>query len=47
MICIRLKEIGEVVQDLMSGLFQHIFTKKPISALTYDITDQILQKTVK
>lgn len=45
-IVFKLKEIGEVIQELLSSLFQHSFTKKPISTINTSMTIKALEQTV-
>lgn len=42
----KLKEIGEAVQGLLSGLFQHSFATRPFSSINTEQTKLILDETV-
>lgn len=43
----KLKEVGEVIEELLSGLYKHQFTRRPIEQINTTKTIQILEQTVK
>jgi hypothetical protein len=42
----KFREIGEVIESTMGGLFQHRFTQKPLCLINTESTKKVLDETV-